>query len=75
MRAFNDCAGGFRAQIQALSAVAGMTADRVFALWQEYARQCSIGDQSAVMFEFIQWYAADMGENQAALQDAVREVA
>lgn len=75
MRTLNDCAEGFRAEIQALAAVAGMTPDQVFGLWQEYARRCSMGDQSAVMFEFIQWYAADMGGNQAALQDAVREVA
>lgn len=71
---FAQTAQGFQAKINAIAKVANMTGDEVFALWRKYSAQCTNYDQSPVMFEFVQWYAAELGGNQRALQDALDQI-
>lgn len=68
---FAQTAKGFQAKINAITNVANMTGDQVYELWRKYRKQCSDGDQSPVLFEFIQWYAAELGGNRLALQKAL----
>lgn len=68
---FANTASGFQAKINAIAAVAGKTGEQVYELWRKYDRQCSLYDQSPVLFEFIEWYAADMGGDRLALQKAL----
>lgn len=51
--------------------LAGKTPNAVYELWRKYSRLCDLGDQSPVMFEFIAWYANDLGGDRAALQRAI----
>ncbi len=74
MRNFTNTAPAFQAQINALGIVANMTGEEVYALWRKYSAQCTNYDQSPVMFEFVQWYAAELGGNQRALQDALDQI-
>lgn len=61
---------GFQAKIRAIAAVAcSMTSEEVYQLWREYTRQCS--DQSALLFEFVEWYADRLGASKEALRAAI----
>ncbi len=71
---FAQTAQGFQFQINAIAQVANMTSDQVYELWRRYDKQCTMYDQSPVMFEFVQWYAAELGGNQRALQDALDQI-
>lgn len=67
----NETDKQFQADIARIAAVAGIEPEAVFALWEQYEKQCQSADQSAVLAEFIQWYEADLGEDHAALVDAI----
>ncbi len=71
---FTSTAPAFQAKINALASVAGMTGQEVYELWRKYDRQCTMYDQSPVLFEFVQWYTAELGGNQQALMDALDQV-
>lgn len=71
---FAQTAQGFQFQINAIAQVANMTSDQVYELWRRYDKQCTMYDQSPVMFEFVQWYVAELGGNQRALQDALDQI-
>jgi hypothetical protein len=71
---FTSTATAFQAKINTLAAVAGMTGAEVYELWRKYDRQCTMYDQSPVLFEFVQWYTAELGGNQRALMDALDQV-
>lgn len=64
-------AQGFQTKIAAIASAANMQPEQVYELWRKYDRQCSSYDQSPVLFEFIEWYAADMGGNRLALKKAL----
>lgn len=68
---FEDTATAFQEKIYAIANVSSVPALRVWDLWRDYDRRCTGYDQSPVLFEFVQWYAGDLGGNRAALQDAV----
>ncbi len=68
---FDQTAQRFQAQINAIAGVANMTGEQVYELWCRYDRQCTMYDQSPVLFEFIRWYADQLGGNQSALQQAL----
>ena len=70
---FENTAQGFQDKIYAIAAVAGKTADQVYELWRKYDLQCSQYGQSPILFEFINWYAAAMGGNPAALSKALQD--
>lgn len=62
----------FQAKIRKIAAVACcMTAEEVYALWREYTRQCT--DQSALLFEFVDWYADRLGANRVDLHRAIED--
>lgn len=63
---------GFQGKIYAIAAAAGMTGEAVYELWRNYSRQCDLYDQSPVLPEFIEWYAAEMGGDRAALSKALQ---
>lgn len=62
---------GFQAKITAIAAVAGKSEPFVFALWREYQAKCT--DQSAILFEFVQWYRDELGGAVQALISATEE--
>lgn len=62
---------GFQQKVAAIAAVAGQPAAQVFALWREYQAKCC--DQSAILFEFVQWYRRDLGGDVQALITATEE--
>lgn len=66
-----QCAQGFQDQIAAIAGVAGMQPEQVYQLWREYSHRCGLYDQSPVMFEFVSWYADQLGGNRLAIQEAV----
>jgi hypothetical protein len=63
---------GFQAKVQKIAELASMTPDGVFRLWCQYSDSCSNADQSALLGEFVEWYHRDLGNNRAALQEAIR---
>jgi hypothetical protein len=70
-RAFNGTCANFQERITRLSALSGKSELCVYDLWRRYAQQCEWADQSALLWEFIQWYAADLGGNKPALEQAI----
>lgn len=60
----------FQLRIQRIAAVAAMQPLEVFALWREYSDYCSNCDQSALLWEFVEWYAEKLGGDRAALHKA-----
>lgn len=50
---------GFQQNIAAIAQVAGQSDVQVYVLWKEYQDKC--GDQSALLFEFVQWYRSELG--------------
>jgi hypothetical protein len=64
----------FQDQINAIAGVANMTGEQVYELWCKYDRQCALYDQSPVIFEFINWWGADLGGDRCALSNAVNAV-
>lgn len=64
----------FQDQINAIAGVANMPSDQVYELWCRYARQCTLYDQSPVIFEFINSWGADLGGDRCALSNAVNAV-
>lgn len=61
----------FKSSIDAIAEVANMSGQQVYDLWRKYSKQCSDGDQSPILFEFVRWYAAELGGNMAALDAAI----
>lgn len=61
----------FQATIGRLAAIAGKTADEVYALWEQYETDCRSADQSAVLFEFCQWNEVQLGGDLDKLRDAI----
>ena len=63
----------FQAKIRKIAATACcMTSEEVYALWREYSRQRT--DQSALLFEFVEWNADRLGANRADLHRAIEEL-
>lgn len=59
----------FQATIARIAQCAGKPVADVFTIWQQYEAMCS--DQSAVMCEFIKWFADELGGDAEALTDAI----
>jgi hypothetical protein len=51
-----------------IAMVAGMPVLSVFALWRKYSE--AQYDQSALVGEFVEWYAADLGGDKELLRKA-----
>lgn len=68
---FANTAQGFQAKINAIAKVAGKTGEQVYELWRKYDKQCTSYDQSPVLFEFVGWYADDLGGDRYALMEAL----
>jgi hypothetical protein len=62
MKCFAGACESFQTDVKSLAAKHGKTVEQVYVWWREYAAICSSGDQSAIWFEFLQWYAAKLGE-------------
>lgn len=58
----------FQVTLARIAAVAGKDTLEVYALWRDYAEKCY--DQSALVWEFVQWYAMDLGGDVEALHSA-----
>lgn len=50
----------FIKRIDELAAACGKTGAAVYLLWKKYAHDCEMSDQSALLWEFEQWYAKDL---------------
>ncbi len=70
-RQFSKTAEQFQATIKRIADAAQMSALDVYSLWREYSDACISGDQSPVMFEFIQWKQKELGRNEAMLRQAL----
>ena len=64
-----NCAPEFRRRMAAIAAIAGKPVEEVFALWREYSAACSAADQSAIVWEFVEWYAPKLGGDVNALRE------
>jgi len=62
---------GFQQKIAAIAQVAGQSDVQVYVLWKEYQDKC--GDQSALLFEFVQWYRSELDGDIEALIAATEE--
>lgn len=60
MERFAETHPGFQAEIKALAEKHGKTVEQVYGWWREYSDACRNFDQSAIMFEFLQWYKAKL---------------
>lgn len=56
----SQCHESFIRQIIDLADRCGKTPDTVYALWRKYSDACQASDQSAILFEFCQWYAKEL---------------
>lgn len=45
----------FRLKLAAIADIANMSLDDIVTMWKNYARQCSVYDQSPVLSEFLEW--------------------
>jgi len=70
---FEKTAPAFQAKIDAIAKVANKTSEEVYELWRKYDKQCSMYDQSPVLFEFVGWYADDLGGDRYALMEALEQ--
>ena len=62
----------FQAKIRKIVAAGCcITSEEVYALWREYSRQCT--DQSALLFEFVEWNADRLGATRAELHRAIED--
>ena len=52
----------FQGRIRKLAAVAPLELPAVYRLWLAYSETCRQSDQSAALFEFVQWYQAELGD-------------
>lgn len=62
---------GFQANIASIAKVAGQSDVQVYVLWKEYQNKCA--GQSAILFEFVQWYRIELGGDIQALLSATEE--
>jgi hypothetical protein len=58
----------FRARMTRIAMVAGMPVLSVYALWRKYSE--AQYDQSALVGEFVEWHAADLGGDKELLRKA-----
>lgn len=65
-----NCAPVFQRRIAAISAVAGKDPAEVYGMWRAYSDACSGFDQSALVWEFLQWNADKLGGDLRALEAA-----
>lgn len=63
----------FQATIGRIAAVAGLTPEAVYALWETYEAESRAADQSAILHEFVRWYKAQLGGNVEQLDAALVE--
>ena len=70
---FANTTPAFQVKINAIAAVAGKTGEQVYELWRKYDKQCSLYDQSPVLFEFVGWYADELGGDRASLMEAIEQ--
>ncbi len=65
----------FRAAIARIASIACKPELAVYQLWREYSQECSNSDQSALLWEFIDWYRPQLGGNAQALREAIESKA
>ncbi len=57
---FAETAPSFRAYVADLATQHGKDPLAVYAWWREYCADCRNSDQSAILWEFEQWYAQQL---------------
>ena len=63
----------FQNKIKAISALSPSCAVlKVYELWREYSKSCDSSDQSALIWEFVQWYEKELGCDKETLLKAVQ---
>ena len=70
-KSFARTVEGFQATIMRIAMAADMPRLAVFALWRKYSQDCSNSDQSAVLGEFVEWCAKDLGGDKELLRRAI----
>lgn len=54
------CHPDFRKDMAAIGAANGKSAEEVYVLWRKYSTDCRNYDQSAILAEFLKWYAKEL---------------
>ena len=68
---FEGTTAEFQLRISRVAIVAGQNSLDVYALWRKYSGQCYASDQSPLLWEFVQWYAKQLGGDLPALARAI----
>ena len=66
----SDCHPEFQERIAKLAGFCGKSTEDIYALWRRYQAACV--DQSCLLWEFVSWYAADLGADVEGMRSAVR---
>jgi hypothetical protein len=64
----------FQREIRAIADASNCTRLRVYELWRQYSVCCDNSDQSALLSEFVCWYAKELGADVRALETALMTV-
>ncbi len=70
--ALTDTHATFQAKVGKLADLTGKAPEAIYELWRKYSAQCQVYDQSALLWEFVQWYKADLGADLGAMIEAVK---
>lgn len=64
----------FQREIRAIADASKCTHLRVYELWRQYSAACQSSDQSALLSEFVEWHAKDLGADRRVLEAALLAV-
>ncbi len=64
---FSETHPDFQAKIVAIGKLCHLAAIKVYSLWRENAKSCDDHDQSALLWEFVQWYQPQLGAEKSSL--------
>jgi hypothetical protein len=64
----------FQDKIAAISKAGGVPTAKVYSLWRKYQQRCDWSDQSAILWEFVQWYEEELGAHVQDLREAMAKV-
>ena len=70
---FANTCQSFQAAIREIALACNKEPIKVYALWRKYCSQCEFSDQSPLLWEFAEWYAAELGKAATELQEIVRK--
>lgn len=69
-QSFSETCAQFQSKVERLAEISGLETLQVYALWHKYSQQCEFADQSALLWEFVEWYKKDLGGDMTRLRGA-----